>query len=88
MGTVLSLEENQGLQKQQTLTLEMRRWVGVDGERCPPPTQGLHAVEVGWKSRAPSADQKTGTCTAGKTPRHIHHGWRMGSRRLRRRGER
>ena len=62
----------------------MRRWVGVDGERCPPPTQGLHAVEVGWKSRAPSADQKTGTikypgtCTAGKTQRRIPHGWRMG----------
>jgi hypothetical protein len=89
---VLSLEENQGLQKQQTLTLEMRRWVGVDGKRSPPPTQGLHSVEDGWKSRAPSADQTgtikdPGTCTAGKTPRHIPHGWRMGSRRWRRRGE-
>ena len=35
---VMSLEENQGLQKQQTLTSEMRRLVGVDAERCPPPT--------------------------------------------------
>ena len=71
----------------------MMRWEGVDGKRCPPPTQGLHAVEDGWKSRAPSADQKTGTikdpgtCTVGRTPRHIPHGSRMGSRRLRRRGE-
>ena len=74
----------------------MMRWEGVVGERCPTPTQGLHAVEDGWKSRAPSADQKTGTikdpgtCTAGKTPRHIPHGWRVGwveSRRWRRRGE-
>ena len=56
----------------------MRRWVGVDGERCPPPTQGHHAVEDGWKSRANLAKQKTGTCTAGKTPKHIPHGWRMG----------
>ena len=66
----------------------MRKWVGVDGERSPPPTQGLHAVEDGWKSRANLAKQKTGTCTAGKTPRLIPHGWRMRSRRLRIRGER